>query len=166
MIFHCLASVCTIHSVWNPLLSCPFTWGFPPLHQESANEGWVPLSLASWSHSLRSCFTSCGLLSVSLIGQAFHEAKGHLLFLFILYLSFFTCFWCGLFLKSLLNLLQHRFCFMFWIFFSFFFTTRQVKVPQHLPCRILHVPPFLNTATSPLSSFPCLIMLSTFSHPT
>ena len=121
MIFHYLASVCTIHSVWNPLLSCPFTWGFPPLHQESANEGWVPLSLASWSHSLQSCFTSCGLLSVSLIGQAFHEAKGHLLFLFILYRSFFTCFWCGLFLKSLLNLLQHCFCFMFWIFFFFFF---------------------------------------------
>ena len=25
-------------------------------------------------------------------------------------------FWCGLFLKSLLNLLQYCFCFMFWFF--------------------------------------------------
>ena len=52
------------------------------------------------------------------------------------------------------------------VFLFFFLTMRQVKVPQYLRFRILHVTPFLNTAISPLSSFPCLIMLSTFSHPT
>ena len=34
--------------------------------------------------------------------------------------SFFFFFWCGPFLKSLSNLLQFYFCFMFWVFFCFF----------------------------------------------
>ena len=40
--------------------------------------------------------------------------------LFFLFWSLFCCFffWCGPFLKSLLNLLQYCFCLMFWVFGS------------------------------------------------
>ena len=36
--------------------------------------------------------------------------------IFFSFLFFFTCFWYGQFLKSLLTLLQHCSCFMFWFF--------------------------------------------------
>ena len=43
-----------------------------------------------------------------------------LLYLYFVLFSFFfkelVFFWCGLFLKSLLNLLQYCFCIMFWFF--------------------------------------------------
>ena len=37
-------------------------------------------------------------------------------FFYYIFLSFLFFFWCGPFLKSLLNLLQYCFCFMFWFF--------------------------------------------------
>ena len=44
------------------------------------------------------------------------EGKALKISCYLLFFFFKIFFWCGPFLKSLLNLLQYRFCFMFWFF--------------------------------------------------
>ena len=51
------------------------------------------------------------MLIITLVSEPFPGCMGKLLLFF-----FFKIFWCGPFLKFLLNLLQNYLCFMFWVF--------------------------------------------------
>ena len=166
MIFHCLASGCTIHSVWNPLPVLSIHMGLPtsPLRVSSPMlSSPVPGRLTTVTTLL---FHFLWLL-VSLFNRTSipWSQRSSLIFIYFI-LIFFYMFLVWTIFKVFIEFVTILLLFYLLVFLFFFLTTRQVKVPQYLPFRILHVTPFLNTATSPLSSFSCLIMLSTFSHPT
>lgn len=63
----------------NPFLSCPSTWCFPSVHQESMLHSCLHLSQTSWSHPLYDSFSLQMYTCQSFYRTALHEAKGHVL---------------------------------------------------------------------------------------
>ena len=95
----------TLHKFYKPTsnqLSSSLNWGNLPYTTACQRRDWI---LFKWI---------CALPSNSLILKFQIDIYVRRIILFF-FLSFF--FWCVLFFfKSLLNLLQHCFCFMFWFF--------------------------------------------------
>ena len=83
------------------------------LHSPCSDLPLILLSLLNYVMSLESNF-----LDISTALAKFPCWKWPFLPYLDNFFLFFFSFWCGPFLKSLLNLLQYCFCFMFWFFGS------------------------------------------------